>query len=239
MIYCNANYVSLITPQILDNLDNRGSPFRKCLRLLQKICGSRAVLPSTYKVSDELLATTTLPAAFGGFCDVYKGTLSGENVCIKRLGTESTRGRGPLSTSCLLRTPSTSTPNGSLLRGGSPTRITALPANESPNQCCAREHGEADAKKTSKQIDEALKLEREERKPKRKTRLNVLLLGRGESGSESARRIARMSQPSLFVRASESSLYESSLLLEGTLYGFQRNARFKNEVKIRISAGSD
>ena len=85
MIYCNANYVSLIAPQILDNLDNRGSPFRKCLHLLQKICGSRAVLPSTYEVSGELLVTTTLPIAYGGFYDVYKGTLSGENVCIKRL----------------------------------------------------------------------------------------------------------------------------------------------------------
>ena len=85
MIYCSANYTSLIAPQTLHNLDNRGSPFRKCLRLLQKICGSRAILPSTYEITDELLVTTTLPSAYGGFCDVYKGTLSGENVCIKRL----------------------------------------------------------------------------------------------------------------------------------------------------------
>ena len=43
------------------------------------------VLPSTYEISDVLLVTTILPIAHGGFCDVYKGTLSGENVCIKRL----------------------------------------------------------------------------------------------------------------------------------------------------------
>ena len=62
-------------------------------------------------------------------------------------------------------------------------RITAPPANESPDQRRTRERREADAKKTSEQIDEALKLEREERKSKRKTRLNVLLLGQSESGT--------------------------------------------------------
>jgi guanine nucleotide-binding protein subunit alpha len=61
-------------------------------------------------------------------------------------------------------------------------RIIAPPANESPDQRRTRERREADAKKTSEQIDEALKAEREERKSKRKTRLNVLLLGQSESG---------------------------------------------------------
>ena len=71
-------------PQILDGLDPTGSPFRKYLRVLQKVCSSRMILPSTYKVSGELSFTTTQPIAFGGFCDAYKGTLGGGDVCIKR-----------------------------------------------------------------------------------------------------------------------------------------------------------
>ena len=84
MTHCGANYLPLITPQILDGLDRTGSPFKKCLRLLRKTCSALTVLPSTYELSGELSVTTTLPVAFGGFCDVYKGTLPGGNVCIKR-----------------------------------------------------------------------------------------------------------------------------------------------------------
>ena len=83
MTHCGANYLSLIAPQTLDGLDCTGSPFRKCLRLLQKICSTLTVLPSTYEVSDELSVTT--PIVYGGYSDLYKGTLSGENVGIKRL----------------------------------------------------------------------------------------------------------------------------------------------------------
>ena len=90
MTHYRANYLSLIAPQILDGLDCTGPPFRKCLRLLQKICSSRTVLPSAYEVSDKLSVTATSPVAFGGFCDVYKGTLSGENVGIKRLRISTT-----------------------------------------------------------------------------------------------------------------------------------------------------
>ena len=93
MIHRRATYLSLIVPQILDGLDCTGSPFRKCLRLLRKICSALTVLPSTYELSDELSVTTNLPVAFGGFCDVHKGTLSGENVCIKRLRISATGDR--------------------------------------------------------------------------------------------------------------------------------------------------
>lgn len=62
-------------------------------------------------------------------------------------------------------------------------RITAPPVNETPDQRRFREREEADAKKISEQIDEALKAEREERKSKRKNRLKVLLLGQSESGT--------------------------------------------------------
>jgi hypothetical protein len=81
------------TPQILDDLDSMSSPSRKCLHVLRKICSSRMILPSAYEVSGELSFTTTEPVAFGGFCDVYKGTLGGADVCIKRLRITTTGDR--------------------------------------------------------------------------------------------------------------------------------------------------
>ena len=90
MIHRRATYLSLIVPQILDGLDCTGSPFRECLRLLQKICSFRTVLPAAYEVSEKLSVAATPPVAFGGFCDVYKGTLSGESVGIKRLRISTT-----------------------------------------------------------------------------------------------------------------------------------------------------
>ena len=78
------------TPQILGGLDLMGSPSRKCLHVLQKICSSRMILPSVYEVSGELSSTATHPDAFGRFCDVYKGTLGGADICIKRLRISTT-----------------------------------------------------------------------------------------------------------------------------------------------------
>jgi len=91
MAHLIANYIPLIDPQILNDLDGMGLPTRKCLHVLRKVCSSGMILPSTYEVSGELSFTTVQPLAFGGFCDVYKGTLGGADVCIKRLRI-STRG---------------------------------------------------------------------------------------------------------------------------------------------------
>ena len=79
-----------LPPQIIDGLDSVTSSFRKCLHVLQKICSSRVVLPPTYEVSGELSSTATQPVAFGGFCDAYKGTLGGADVCIKKLRISTT-----------------------------------------------------------------------------------------------------------------------------------------------------
>jgi len=72
-------------PQIHDGLDSTGSPFKKCFRVLQKICSSRMILPTTYEVSGVLSFSATEVMAYGGFCDVYKGSLGVSDVCIKRL----------------------------------------------------------------------------------------------------------------------------------------------------------
>ena len=73
-------------PQVLGQLDCTSQPFRKCFQVLQKICSFWAILPASYQVSEALSFTSKVPAAFGGFCDAYKGTLStGAAVCIKRI----------------------------------------------------------------------------------------------------------------------------------------------------------
>ena len=85
MAHFIANYVPLIHPQILNDLDGMGLQTRKCLYVLRKICSSRMILPSVYEVSGELSLATGQPLAYGGFCDAYKGFLGGADVCIKRL----------------------------------------------------------------------------------------------------------------------------------------------------------
>ena len=67
-----------------------GSPSRKCLHILQKICSSKRILPPTYEVSGELSLSTMEVAAYGGFCDAYRGTLDRAGVCIKRLRISTT-----------------------------------------------------------------------------------------------------------------------------------------------------
>ncbi|KAF9645728.1 kinase-like protein [Thelephora ganbajun] len=69
----------------LDHLDPSGAASRKCLRELRSICGTRAILPTSYTLSNELLDIGPDPFASGGFGDVYHGTLNGSRVCVKRV----------------------------------------------------------------------------------------------------------------------------------------------------------
>lgn len=71
--------------QVLDDLDPPSPGFRKCLRALKTICGTRAILPSSYTTSSHRLNIGPEPFASGGYGDVYKGTLDGRRVCIKRV----------------------------------------------------------------------------------------------------------------------------------------------------------
>lgn len=61
-------------------------------------------------------------------------------------------------------------------------QLTAPPVDETPEQRRIRERREEAERKISEEIDEALKLEREEMRAKRRNRLKVLLLGQSESG---------------------------------------------------------
>ncbi|KAF9641912.1 kinase-like protein, partial [Thelephora ganbajun] len=70
---------------VLDSLDSIGLPFRKGLHVLGEFCGSRMIFPSTYEVSDKLSLDTVQIVAYGGFCDVYKGSFCGAYVAVKRL----------------------------------------------------------------------------------------------------------------------------------------------------------
>ena len=48
------------------------------------------ILPSTYEISGELSVPLTHPVAFGGFCDIYHGSLGPNKVCVKRLRITAT-----------------------------------------------------------------------------------------------------------------------------------------------------
>jgi hypothetical protein len=71
--------------QALVGLDLPSPASRKCLRELRSICGTRAILPTSYKLSPDLLKVDPDPFAFGGFGDVYHGTLDDSRVCVKRV----------------------------------------------------------------------------------------------------------------------------------------------------------
>jgi len=61
--------------------------FRKCLRELGKLCGTRRILPTLHVLSPCHLNIASDPFAFGGYGDAYEGTLDGSSlsVCIKRV----------------------------------------------------------------------------------------------------------------------------------------------------------
>jgi len=57
----------------------------QCLHKLQAICGHHMILPSSYTVSGEIARIGDRPVALGGFADVWEGTHSGKQVCVKLL----------------------------------------------------------------------------------------------------------------------------------------------------------
>ena len=70
--------------QALGDLDPSSSTSRTCLRELRNICGTRAILPTSYTLSPDLLTIGPNPFASGSYGDVYEGTLDGSRVCTKR-----------------------------------------------------------------------------------------------------------------------------------------------------------
>lgn len=80
--------------KVLDSLDPFCPASRKCLRELRSICSTHVILPTSYSVSPDLLNIEPWPFAYGGFGDVFDGTLDGSPVCVKRLRVSS-RGTPP------------------------------------------------------------------------------------------------------------------------------------------------
>jgi len=68
----------------LHHLDER--LFRRCSRLLYKICKARGILPASYVVQPELTQVGEFEWS-GGFADVSKGEHRGGPVAIKHLRT--------------------------------------------------------------------------------------------------------------------------------------------------------
>ena len=71
--------------QALDGLDPSSRASRKCVRELRSICGTSAILPTSYALSSDLLNIDPAPFIGGGYGDVHHGTLDGSRVCIKRI----------------------------------------------------------------------------------------------------------------------------------------------------------
>lgn len=76
--------------QVLNSLDPTAVAFRRTLRKLQGICASQSLLPSSHILSNDHLNIQEEPFASGGYSDVYKGILSGLDVCVKELRVAST-----------------------------------------------------------------------------------------------------------------------------------------------------
>ncbi|KAF9789172.1 kinase-like domain-containing protein, partial [Thelephora terrestris] len=55
----------------------------KCIQTLQKVCGAKRTLPSSYQISGRLSLSSS-PPIFGAFCNVHTGFLGPEEVGIKR-----------------------------------------------------------------------------------------------------------------------------------------------------------
>ena len=70
--------------QVLGSLELSSRASRKCLCELRSICGANGILPTSYTITSHLNVESD-PFAFGGFGDVYHGTLDGSRVCIKRV----------------------------------------------------------------------------------------------------------------------------------------------------------
>jgi serine/threonine protein kinase len=59
--------------------------YRQCLRALREICGLTGTLPSTYMLAEGLTKSDAVPAASGGFADVWRGIYCDTKVGIKSL----------------------------------------------------------------------------------------------------------------------------------------------------------
>lgn len=75
----------LKSSQVLGDLDPSSTASRECLRELRNICGIKATLPKSYTLSSGRLNIDPEPFIQGGFGDVYRGTLDGLKVCVKRM----------------------------------------------------------------------------------------------------------------------------------------------------------
>ena len=71
--------------QALSAISTNDKVSRQCLRKLQAICGHRAVLPSSYIISNEVTRVGDGPIALGPIADVWEGDHRGKRVSIKSL----------------------------------------------------------------------------------------------------------------------------------------------------------
>lgn len=78
--------------EVVSILEPSSPASRKCLRELKTICGTKALVPTSFALPTNLLKVDPIPFASGGFGDVYKGTFRNSTVCIKRMRVSAQAG---------------------------------------------------------------------------------------------------------------------------------------------------
>ena len=88
---------------------------RRCLRILRRVAPAYSVLPKSYSPPGVTL-NGTIPHTSGGFADVWKGQLDGNQVCIKTFRTQAAAGMDKIRRVCA----------SSLLRRGGETNLIPI-----------------------------------------------------------------------------------------------------------------
>ena len=70
------------SPTASPNLKNR------CFRILRKVSPTHGILPNSYFLPGVTLSDD-IPCAAGGFADIWKGQLDGNQVCVKAFRTQT------------------------------------------------------------------------------------------------------------------------------------------------------
>lgn len=88
------NLVEILDKVVSSNVVNPTMKNR-CFRVLRKVSPAHGILPKSYFLS-EVTLEDSIPYASGGFADIWKGKLHGEQVCVKAFRTQTPANLGKI-----------------------------------------------------------------------------------------------------------------------------------------------
>jgi hypothetical protein len=74
--------------QVLSSNATNADMRNQCFKILRQVSLAHGILPKSYRPSKVTLSDT-IPYASGGFADIWKGQLDGQQVCIKAFRTQA------------------------------------------------------------------------------------------------------------------------------------------------------